>query len=98
MDDAVHPGVVGSGARRSRRFGRRTPVALEDFSLENAVEPADHAEHTEKEGLRQDQDIIRKVRRIIGVTPSLRLRYSASSAGNCRFQVQRFLRCDDETG
>ena len=36
-----------------------------------------------------DPDLTRKVRCIIGVTQSLGLRYSASSAGNCR--------CQDET-
>ena len=53
-----------------------------------AVEPADRAEYTEREDLRQDRDLTRTVRRVIGVTQSLGLRYSASSAGNCRFQVE----------
>ena len=33
----VHPEVVGSGARRSRRFSRRTPVGPEDFSVFSAA-------------------------------------------------------------
>ena len=34
---SVHREIVGSGARRSRRFGRRTPGALEDFSVFSAA-------------------------------------------------------------
>ena len=62
--------------------------AQSDSSWKKQLSPQ-ITQNTQKEALRQARDLTRKVRRVIGVTQSLRLRYSASSAGNCRSQVQR---------
>ena len=78
-----HSGTRESSGRTFRCHLRETHVfIITNIILEKAVEPAEHAKHAEREGLRQTKDFIRLVKPVIGITHSHYLRYSASSAGN----------------